>query len=394
MTVGANIIQTLLLYTVYYSVYSTSIVELTVDNFDSSIKENKCMLIYANKTDCEKCKLLYHKFLIAAQTFENDKNILFGRISDEMLLQAFEVTSFPGILYYEYGSAVPKLYLGDITSAALTKLMSDAVKTDFRKLDRQHSIKLTSSTFEEIMNTERQARLVMLHEADDIDEIELYEEIAETYDNENDIIIARINVDEERKLRKQYNAIVYPSFYWYPKGTHSKKKRYGGELNIPQMISFINKQCNFYRTKGGRLNPYAGLIKPLDDVINIYGKDLYEITNIARIRTEIKREMTQLSSDIDYELAEFYLALVNEIEEDRTIEILDENRSRIYRQMDGAGPLELDQLIRKKNIVQKFIDIIGNHLLEELTEGNTGELIDLDKYYGFEDHGLEFHEEL
>lgn len=394
MAIGVkNIFRILFLYRFFVHVWSKEVEELTEDNFNVIIKENKCVLIYATTEDCENCKMLYHKFLIVTQTFEKEDDIMFGRLMDETLLQAFEVTSYPGIIYYEYGSAVPKLYLGDITSGALTKLAADALKTDFQKIDRQHSLILTSENFDEIMTTEKQARLVMLHETN-LEEIELYEEIAETYDNEDSIIISRINVDSEWKLRKRFKANVYPVFYWYPRGSASNKKRFGGKLDVAQMLRFVNKECNFFRAKGGRLNPYAGLIRPLDDVIKKYGKDLYEISNIGNIRAELMRAIVKLPSEVDDDLANFYLFLLDEIDEDKTIDTLDETKGRIFRDMVDAGPFQYDQLVRKRNIVQKYVDIIGKHLLEELSGGDIGEPLDIDKLYGFQNHGLEFHEEL
>jgi hypothetical protein len=372
----------------------SEILELTESNFQTQIKHMKCMFLYATKDGCEKCELLYHKFLITAQTFERERDITFGKVSDKTLTNAFEVTSFPGIVYYEYGSAMPKVYLGDITPAALAKVVSDAMKIDLKKVDRRFALQLTTENFHAVIDTDKQYRLVMLHEADDEDEVDLYEEIAESYENEPDIVIARINVDSDRKLRREFNSISYPSFYWYEKGVVEKKKRYGGGLNIDQMIRFINQEGGFYRSKGGRLNPYAGLIKPLDEVINKYGKDLYGIRNFDKIKRELRAEIAKLPVNQDKELTDYYMHLVEEIEEDRTIETLDESRNRLFREMSGVGPLEFDQLVRKKNIIQKIIDIIGLHLLEEISDGNIDVPLDNGLQYGFEEHGLEFHEEL
>lgn len=370
------------------------IFELTESNFQTQIKEMKCMFLYATEEGCAECELLFHKFLITAQTFEKEHDIMFGKVSDKTLINAFEVTSFPGIVYYEYGGTVPKVYLGDITPTALTKVVSDAMKMDFKKVDRHFALQLTSTNFKSIIDTDKQYRLIMLHEGDDEDEVDLYEEIAESYENEPDIIISRINVDSDRKLRRKFNAVSYPSFYWYEKGNFEKKKRYGGDLNVVQMIRFINKEGGFYRSKGGRLDPYAGLVQPLDEVINKYGKDIYGIRNFDKIKMELKAATVNLPHEQDKELSDYYLHLIEEIEEDRTIETLDESRNRLFRQMSGVGPLEFDQLVRKKNIIQKIIDIIGLHLLEEISDGNIDLPSDNGAKYGFDDHGLEFHEEL
>lgn len=369
-------------------------VEITKASLSSVLQERKCVFLYAVQDDCARCKLLYHMFLVAAQNFRNDKTIFFGKVADAALIQAFDVTEFPGIVYYEFGSVIPKVYLGDITSGALTKVVTDAMKGDFRKFDRQFSLILTKDNYEEVMETERHYRLVMLHEADDEDEVDMYEEIAETFENEPTVIVARINVDFEKKLKRKFHAMEYPTFYWFPKGSASNKKRYGGSLNVGQMISFINKEAGLFRTKGGRLNPLAGLIEPLDNVINKYGRELYNIRDFDKIRLELKKAASALSSDTDKELVDFYFELLDELEEDRTIEALDEMRNRIYRRMDDVGPLEFDQLIRKRNIVQKVIDIIGYHLLQQLSDEDfNGPFVKSDPFEN-DHHELEFHEEL
>lgn len=368
--------------------------EVTQTTLSVILKEKKCVFLYGVEEKCPRCLLLYHTFLVAAQNFRNDKSIFFGKVSDKSLIQAFEVSIFPGIVYYEFGSVVPKVYLGDITSGALTKVVTDAMKSDFRKHDRQFSLELTKDNYEEVMETEQHYRLVMLHGADDEDEVDLYEEIAETFENDPDVIIARINVDFEKKLRRKYNAVEYPSFYWYNKGNTSSKKRYGGTLNVGQMISFINKEAGLFRTKGGRLNPYAGLIEPLNKVINKHGKELYEIRGFDKIRIDLKKESRTLDPNTDQELIDFYFELLDELEEDRTIEALDEIRNRLYRRMDDVGPLEFDQLIRKRNIVQKFIDIIGYHLLQNLSDEELANLPDSVNIFDSNNHDLEFHEEL
>ncbi|XP_052800190.1 uncharacterized protein LOC128231417 [Mya arenaria] len=370
--------------------------DVTEDGFPSIIKDKKCMIFYVVKDNCPMCKLLYLSFLTVAQTFRYDKEILFGRVSDPALVAAFGLNAFPGIVFYEYGSAVPKIYLDDITSSAVSRVVSDAMKRDSRKLDKQFALELTSDIFDEVITTSGQHKLVMLHEAGDEDDIAAYEELAETFENEHEVVIARINVDFENYLRKSFGAVVYPSFYWYPKGSE-RRMRYGGELNVGQMISFVNKEAGMFRTKGGRLNPYAGLIKQFDEVLSKHARDMYEIKNFDTIKDELRKAQFQLPKDTDEEIADFYFEILNGMEEDKTIESLDETRNRLYRRMNDVGPLGFDMLIKKRNVVQKIIDIIGHHLLEQLSDGDFGEMGvgNLNEEYDeYLKHSIEFHEEL
>lgn len=383
------------LYTCIAFCGGVDIADLTESDFHDKIKENKCIVLYVVQDNCETCQLLYHKFIIAAQNFRKNQTVMFGRVRDPKLHLAFGVKKFPGIAYYEFGSAVPKIYHGDITSGALVRVIAGLLKRDQKTMELQFAIELTKDNYHEIMNTDKQYRLIMLHEDDDTDTVKEYEELAKTYDNEIDIVIARINVQFEKRLKLEFRAVEYPSFYWFTKGIARKKKRYGGEFNVDQMIGFINNEAKLFRTKDGRLNSYAGLIRSLDDILIKHSKDLYEIRNLDSVRKKMKKEIARLSSDADRDLAEFYIELVNEIEEDRSTVVLDEMRNRLFRQMNFAGPHEFDNLIMKKNIVQKIMDIIGNHLLQKMTDVDIGLPLDEDTQYGFTaDREIVFHEEL
>ena len=135
----------------------------------------------------------------------------------------------------------------------------------------------------------------MLHEADDEDEIAAFDELAMTFDNDADVVLARIDVDAEKYLDNKYIATFYPAFYWYPKGNGAEtKKRYGGELRVDQMINFLNKQTGLQRMRGGALTPFSGQIKALDDVLNKHGKSLVEVRNIGEIQADIQRAIDEL----------------------------------------------------------------------------------------------------
>jgi len=373
--------------------------DVSEGDFPDVVHKHKCMIFWVVQDHCDRCSLLYHSFLTAAQSFRYEKELFFGRVSDQALAHAFEVTEFPSLVYYEYGSVVPRVYLGDITSKTVAKVVADAMRRDSRKVDQTFALDLTLDIYDVVIGTRDQFRLIMLHEANDDDNVAAYDELAETFDNEPTVVIAKINVDFEKKLKRNFNAIAYPSFYWFKKGSDTKL-RYGGDLNVDHMIAFINKEAGLFRTKGGRLNPYAGLIPEFDEILNAHGRDLHEIRNFDTIRMKLTRAWKSLPTHVDHELIEFYYEMLANMEEDRTIETLDEARNRLYRQMPDVGPLGFDALIRKRNIVQKFIDIIGTHLLEQLSHGDFGAPI-----RGFEDvnnkaklkqfeHDIEFHEEL
>ncbi|KAH3891961.1 hypothetical protein DPMN_016071 [Dreissena polymorpha] len=369
--------------------------DVTTKDFSSFLAEKKSMFFYVVTNDCNMCAKLFYTFLTASQNFRFDQKTLFGRALNEDFVGTFDVKRFPSVVYYKYGSAAPEIFDGDITTGELLKVVAKASKKDPLLNERNFALDLTEELFMEVMKTDDQFKLVMLHEAGDKQNVAMYDKLAETFQNDHSVVVARINVDFEKALKKKYNAISYPSFYWYSKDRNAKKKRYVGSANVEQMVSFINKEAGLFRTSDGKLNSFAGPIKSLDSVLKKYGKDLYDITNVKQIRIELKQESNRLPIETDKELVDFYFEILNELEEDRTVDTLTEMRNRIYRQLDGAGPLKFDQLIMKRNILNSFIDVIGMHLLGQFSDGFE---IPIDINEDVDAHrsqdGLTFHEEL
>ena len=121
---------------------SQDIIEVTNSNFLAVTKQKKFMLFYVETEDCEECKMRFHKFYVAAQNFQDKNEILFGRVSDEILIETFEVDSFPEVVYYKLGSAIPRRYRGGITVEALYDLVIDEVSNGQYKRSQQKHITL------------------------------------------------------------------------------------------------------------------------------------------------------------------------------------------------------------------------------------------------------------
>ena len=349
------------------------IITVSQSNFPEISKDKNCMFLYVeDNEECTACEMYYHKFLTVAQTFQEQENILFGRVSDESLAKVFEVDSFPEVVYYELGSATPKRYRGDITADALTDLVIKVMRGNFENLKRHYSAQLTIETFEQVLYNSEQYRLVMLHEEEDEDEIKTFEELAKTYDNDKEIVIARIDITKQESLRDDFDSVNYPCFYWYEKGEETKRKRYGGEMILDQMIHFINKETGLQRNAGGSLGHKAGLLKPIDDLLDLHAKNIYEVKGLDILISQIEKISAKLE-DESKELAEFYINCIEEIQEDNTVDSLGEQRNRLFRRMDddNVGPVKRDMLIKKTHIVNKFVDVVGLYLLGDIAGGGS-----------------------
>ena len=338
---------------------------VTNSDFQSVTKQNKCMFFYVETENCEDCKMIFHKFVTAAQTFQNVDEIYFGRVSDESLIEMFEVDSFPEIVYYEYESDIPRRYRGDITTDAIISVVIYAMRGggDLSYVKRQHALELTINNFREFLYNSEQYRLVMLHEEDDWDEIDAFEELAKTYDNEKELVVARINVDKQNSLRREFKSFSYPCFYWFEKGTDVKRKGYEGDMNLDGMIKFINNAAGFQRLSGGELESTAGLIDAMDDLLKANIENIYEVRNLDKLIKKMKKIAAKLKNN-DKEAADYYIQCVEEIQEEKTVDSLGEESKMLSRMLDeeNLGPLRKDSITKQKNIVSTLIGMIGEHL--------------------------------
>ena len=423
MEVMTNLYQIILFLIIIIQLsfgFSDKISDVTHNNFQSTTKDKKFIFLYvtsATSDECLDCRLLYNKFITAVQTFEDRDDIFFGKVSDETLIEMFEVDSFPEIVYYELGSADPKRYRDDITADAVEDLIVNVIRGDKDKLKRRYSVELTVENFDEIINNPDQYRLVMLHRHDDKDLVKTFEELAKTYDNEKEIVIARIDINRQRELRREFLSTDYPCFYWFAKGKDTKRKRYGGKMILKQMVQFLNSQTGFQRLPGGQLDYSAGLIKELDKILKTHIEDLYEVRNLDGLIHKLKKAIVKLNDD-DKELGEYYIHLVEEVKEDNTIDSLGESRNRLFREMADVGPVKKDVLFKKTHISNRFVDLIAEHVMNgmglpgdmgvdfglgsnedesvqylDMNQGFGGKKRDKDPDYSHQDR-IVFHEEL
>ena len=235
-------------------------------------------------------------------------------------------------------------------------------------------------------------RLVMLYDPDDDEERKDYEELAQTYENESELIIAIINVQTQTKLRREFRTMNYPTFYWFDKGSAKKRQRSEETtLNVRKMINFINEKTGMKRQPGGDLDNTAGLISSMDDIVQKYIEDINKIRNLETVISKLKKAAAKVEAP-EKESAEYYVHLLEELEEDRTLDSLSEEKNRLYRRMgDDMKPQENDMVRKKLNIIDKIIDILSEHIMSEEL-GQTG-LFDRETKRQSADDIIEFHDE-
>ncbi|KAL3860132.1 hypothetical protein ACJMK2_010297 [Sinanodonta woodiana] len=343
------------------------VLQVDKSNFDQLIKKGTSAIFYVTQKDCKLCKRIYYKFLAASQVLESNKDIVFAKTDDPTVLDVFKLKQFPGIAYYEFGSAIPKSYDGDITTDTIIDIVIKAMRGDFSHLKRRYTVELTSKDLSGFTEAGGLYKFIMLYDHVQDDEVQDFEEVAEIYKNEYKILFGRVNVKEDKETLNKFHAETFPALYWFSKDSKDKQKRFGGEINVDSLLNFIGEKTGLKRLKGGYLHRQAGVLKPFDELIEKHIQTIYDGSDLKHVVDEAEKLAKKGKKEKD--LANYYVDILKKIDDSKTVDVLGEERNRINRRMENGnvGPLGKERLTLKKNIVNKMIDSIGMYLITKIS---------------------------
>lgn len=347
------------------SVTLAAVVDVSYKNLDKVRKAEPFSVFLIVTKNCEKCRLLYPKFVAASQAFKGDTSVLFGRVKDTKLTSEWEVTSFPSLVFFEKGGKHPMKHRGDITVDTVTEFVSRALGRDSATVRRHYTTELTTTNFYEILGIPRQFKFLLLYKQEHEEEVARIEKYAEIFKNEDSIIFLRLDVLREPNLAEQFETRQYPSLYWYPDDERPEKARYGGKMDDTQILEFIKDQTGIQRTKSGALVENAGRLADLDRLISEQIHFIEKVRNMDLVITEAKRRSKYHKQD----LAKYYIFLLKEIKKAKSIDILDDERAAINRALsEDPGPKSSEALIKMRNIIYAFVDATGKDLHKNTAE--------------------------
>eukprot|EP00824_Muranothrix_gubernata_P002624 TRINITY_DN1318_c0_g1_i1.p2 TRINITY_DN1318_c0_g1~~TRINITY_DN1318_c0_g1_i1.p2 ORF type:complete len:489 (-),score=133.05 TRINITY_DN1318_c0_g1_i1:1033-2478(-) len=122
----------------------------------------------------------------------------------------------------------------------------------------------------------------------------VYEQVAEAFQGEPSVVLAKIDASEERTFSERFNIRGFPTLRWFPKEKHMDRE-YDGGREAEDLISFINEETGLQRALGGGFNSKAGRIPYLDElaqqfVVNSEKRDRIELEAIGFVEGLGKRE--------------------------------------------------------------------------------------------------------
>ena len=100
----------------------------------------------------------------------------------------------------------------------------------------------------------------------------VWENLARTFEAEDDCIVARIDAEYESSLGARYGVRGFPTIKFFGKGD-KMGEAYDGDRTEVDFMEYLNEKCGTNRIKGGAMNNRAGRIDAFDSFAEKFMND-------------------------------------------------------------------------------------------------------------------------
>jgi len=174
----------------------------------------------------------------------------------------------------------------------------------------------------------------------------IYEKVAATFLNEENVVIANVDADAHKSLGQPYGVSGFPTLKWIPADCHDADcaEDYNSPREGENLVEFVNNKMGTKRVLGGRLNDEAGRDANLDAVVPKF--------MAATDKEAIIAEAEGLASENAD--ASFYVKVMKKI-----VKLADEGEAWVENEVARlAGMLEKPVASAKKDEFNKRLNII------------------------------------
>ncbi|EPY51700.1 protein disulfide isomerase [Schizosaccharomyces cryophilus OY26] len=222
---------------------------------------------------CGHCKNLLPVYEELGQTFEEDDDILIGKIDADTYGEVgkkYQIRGFPTLIWYPADGSDPEQYSHARDLDSLTQFVSE--KTGVKKLKKNafpsSVVELDSASFDKIVMDDTKDVLVEFY-ADWCGYCKrlapTYEKLASVFKNEPNVEIAKVNGDIYADIGMKHQVASFPTIKLFQKGRKDKPDAYNGDRSLESLTDYLNEKTGTQRSADGSLLPSAGRITILDD---------------------------------------------------------------------------------------------------------------------------------
>lgn len=174
----------------------------------------------------------------------------------------------------------------------------------------------------------------------------VWEQLANTFANEQGVVVAQVDAEAEnsKALASEQGVSSYPTIKYFKKGS-TEALPYEGARSEADFVEFLNTNAGTHRAVGGGLNAVGGTIEALDAIVN-KSKGVY---------ADGLEEAKKAAAGLKDKYAQYYVKV---FEKSSKNEGYADKEYKRLQGLIGKGNLaaeKLDDLISRSNILRKFL---------------------------------------
>eukprot|EP00055_Hartaetosiga_balthica_P018471 m.134452 g.134452 ORF g.134452 m.134452 type:complete len:378 (-) comp9609_c0_seq1:3606-4739(-) len=331
---------------------ASNVVELDDSNFDDIVNGDRFVLVKFFAPWCGHCKSMAPAYEELSDAFSHVSDVVIAEVDADKhrdLGKRFGVSGFPTIKYFEKGSTSASDYSGGRTAEDFLTFINKKGFNGRIKVTPSEVVVLTESNFEKIVMDETKDVFVEFYApwcGHCKSLAPTYEKFGETFKNEKDVVIAKMDADKFKITPKKFGVTGFPTLKWFPKDNKDGEDYRGGRDGA-DLVSFVNGKTGSKRILGGGLTDDAGTFDELNTLAAKFSSE--------EDREALLAEAETIAASLDDIFATYYVKVMKKIIE-KGNEYPATETARLDRILDGGNVKadKLDSFIIRKNILNKF----------------------------------------
>merc|ERR1711916_171295 len=357
-TMKFNLLITLFVVIVPFISAASDVQILTSYNFDSIVDGSKHVFVEFYAPWCGHCKNLAPAYEEVGTAYARVDDVVIAKVDCDAwgdLAQRFGVTGFPTLKFFPKGETEPEDYSSGRSADDFVEWING--KTGARgRINKPPSnvVVATDSNFDQVALQVDKFVLMEFYApwcGHCKSLAPVYEKLANVYENEDSIVIAKIDADGQRKSGEKYDVSGFPTIKYFPIGSNEAEDYPAGRA-LENFVEFVNRKTGVDRTVEGKYGPSVGIVSDLDLIVEEF------INSGAEAKQVLVASAEKIIADLPEEQqwnGKVYARAFKKTMEDA--EYPQKEAARLNQMVDSGkvNSKKADEFQKRINIVNSFV---------------------------------------